>query len=339
MQYRLLLAQQDDDLLTMYAMDGDTGRLTVEQRYPVAGGPAPLALDPQGRWIAVGLRASPALATVSLDGRGLLGDELSRVAVPTDACYVSIDKTGQNVLAAYYQAGTASVHRLDSQGRIAAEATQWLTVERHAHCLHTDRSNRFAFLPQTMPADRINQYRFDAQAGQLTPNLPALAPVAGGQGPRHYAYHPALNRLYTSNEDGSSTSAYALGEDGTLQLLGTWSTLPEGFAGRNTCAQIHLDPQGRWLFVSNRGHNSLAIFAVDPVSGMLTPQGHRPTEPTPRVFGVDPSGRFVYAAGLGSNRLAAYRLDGDTGSLQEIETYAVGRNPMWVLFIAVPEGC
>jgi 6-phosphogluconolactonase len=332
MVYRVMVAQQNVDRITVFRMDPASGHLAVEQEYMLPGGPAPMALDPYHRWLVVGLRARPGLALVRLDPEVILAPEPEIIPLPVDPCYVSTDCTGRFALTAYYAAGRCAVHRVRDNGTLDPETIQWIQTEPHAHCIRPDPANRFAYLPQTMPADRIQQFAFDPESGRLTPLVPPLAPVQPGEGPRHYDYHPTLNRVYVSNEDGSSVSAYSLDRDsGRLSLLGTWSTLPEGYSDRSTCAQIHIDPQGCWLYVSNRGHDSLAIFAVDAASGFLSPAGHRLTEPTPRAFGIDPTGRFCYVAGLGSDRLAAYRLVRATGQLEPIATYPLGRNPMWVL--------
>src|SRR5207253_8971015 len=117
----------------------------------------------------------------------------------------------------------------------------------------------------------------------------------------------------------------------TLSAAQTISSLPAGWSGRNTCSQIHLTPSGRFLYVGNRGHNSIAGFAIDPASGQLTAAGHVTTEAVPSAFGLDPEGNYLFAAGTASNRLAAYRISSDTGALTALETYAVGQRPAAVL--------
>jgi 6-phosphogluconolactonase len=119
---------------------------------------------------------------------------------------------------------------------------------------------------------------------------------------------------------------------GTLEAFQTLSTLPEEFDGQNTCAQIHITPSGEFLYAANRGHDSIACFGVDTSSGHLTALGQQPTEPIPRTFGIDPQGRYLYAAGQGTGRLAAYRTNAQ-GTLEPLDTYAVGERPMWVLII------
>jgi 6-phosphogluconolactonase len=150
-------------------------------------------------------------------------------------------------------------------------------------------------------------------------------------GPRHYCFHPSLDLVYFSNEQGCSVSAYRLdGATGTLSAIQTISTLPSGFSARNTCSQIHLTPSGRYLYVGNRGHNSIAGFAVD-AAGRLTALGQVSTEPVPSAFALDSAGRFLFAAGSASGRLASYRITVETGALTPLATLAVGQRPQAVL--------
>jgi 6-phosphogluconolactonase len=138
--------------------------------------------------------------------------------------------------------------------------------------------------------------------------------------------------VYFSNEQGGSVTAYRLDQaTGTLTALQTLTTLPAGFTARNTCSQIHLTASGRFLYVGNRGHNSLAGFAVNAATGQLTALGHVATEAVPSAFGLDPTGQFVFAAGTASGRLASYRINGETGALTPLATYAVGQRPAAVL--------
>ena len=137
--------------------------------------------------------------------------------------------------------------------------------------------------------------------------------------------------VYASNEQGSSATAYRLDADGgTLAPLQALSTLPPGWEGRNTTAQIHVHPSGDFLYVANRGHDSLAMFRIGE-DGLLLALGQQATEPTPRVFAIDASGQFLFAAGQGSGRMASYRIDPEAGTLTHMNTCDVGQQPMWIL--------
>jgi len=173
--------------------------------------------------------------------------------------------------------------------------------------------------------------RFTVGAARLATSTPARVEPAERLGPRHYCFHPALDLVYFSNEQGCSVTGYRLDRPtGTLSAVQTITSLPAGFTARNTCSQIHLTPSGQFLYVANRGHNSIAGFAVDG-TGHLTAVGHVSTEAVPSAFGLDPAGRFLFAAGTASGRLASYRINNETGTLSPLGTYAVGQRPAAVL--------
>ena len=215
-----------------------------------------------------------------------------------------------------------------------------------AHAIQTDPSNKFAFVPHIArlndsvmqpPGDAlgpnaISQFRFDENTGHLTHNSPLKVEPEQFLGPRHYCFHPNLDIVYFSNEQGCSVTGYRLDTSaGTLSAFQTITTLPEGHSGRNTCSQIQITPSGKFLYAPNRGHNSIAGFSVDASSGELTAIGQISTESVPSAFSLDPEGNFLFAAGSESGRLASYRVDGDTGELAPLETYSVGKRPMGVL--------
>jgi 6-phosphogluconolactonase len=242
------------------------------------------------------------------------------------------------------------VHRLGSDGAVSGPVLDRQNTAPGAHAILTDPSNRFAFVPhiarqndnvleppKNIPGPNfIAQFRFDAATGRLSPNEPFKLDPPGPIGPRHYCFHPTLDLAYFSDEQGCSVTAYRLDRAaGTLSAVGTTRSLPEGVTVRNTCSQIYLTPSGRFLYVGNRGHNSIAGFAVDP-AGRLTPAGHAATEAVPTAFGLDSTGTFLFAAGTATGRLASYRVNGGTGALAPLDTYTVGRRPAAVL--AVPLG-
>jgi 6-phosphogluconolactonase len=215
-----------------------------------------------------------------------------------------------------------------------------------AHAIATDPSNRFAFVPhigrlndnvlepprENPGPNMILQFKFDPDTGRLSPNSPFRVEPPERLGPRHYCFHPTQDLVYFSNEQGCSVTGYRLDRaTGNLAAVQTITTLPDGFTARNTCSQIHLTPSGQFLYVGNRGHNSIAGFAVDDPTGRLTSIGQVPTEAVPSAFGLDPEGQFVFAAGTASGHLASYRINGQTGALTPLATYAVGQRPAAVL--------
>jgi 6-phosphogluconolactonase len=332
MSYFLYVASAGEDRISIWEMDRGTGDLAFLENVALAGGPSPLAVDPGQQFMYAGLRATREMASLHVDRATGHLSLLARIPLEFDPCYLALDRTGRFLLSAYYAAGMVGVHAIGPDGVAQNPPIEWRTTLPKAHSMQTDRSNRFAFVPHVGESNTILQFRFDAHTGHLTPNaVPSVVPEPGA-GPRHYCFHPTLDVLYFSNEQGCSVTAYRLDPaTGTLAAFQTVPTLPEGTTVPNTCAQIQIAPSGRFLYAPNRGHNSIACFQVDPKTGHLSAAGHQPTEPVPRALTVDPSGHFVYAAGLDSGRLAAYRIDERSGTLWPLRIYEVGARPMWVL--------
>ncbi len=328
----LYIALNGESKIARYTLDPDTGKLSHQEDVPLSGAPGPLAADPAGRHLYAGLRSTRQLASFAIDPASGKLAHLGSVPLISDPCCLSVDRRGRFLLSAYYSAGATSVHRLDDQGAAVEQPAIWLSTATCAHSIFTDPTNRYAFLPHVAQTNAIYHFRFDEESGYLTPNAPFKVASPPDTGPRHYVYHPTLPVVYFDNEQGSSVTAYHLDTaQGTLSPFQTLSMLPEGFSGENTCAQIRIHPEGRFLYASNRGHDSIACYAVDPQSGQLTSLGQQPTEKTPRDFNLDPQGRYLYAAGQASGRLATYRIDPTSGTLTLIETCEVGKAPTWVL--------
>jgi len=345
MPYALYVCAQDDNKIVAFTMDADTGQLTPQAELPVAGGPSVMAISPDRRTLYVGQRTGEAISSFRIDpgtgGLSFLGS-ISQAHAPT---FLAPYRTGRYLLSAYYQGGGVAVYHLGADGAVGTASQNWLATATGAHAISTDPSNRYAFVPHIAriqdnvlepPKDNpgpnvIMQFRFDAGTGRLTANSPFRVEQADRLGPRHYCFHPTQNLVYFSNEQGCSVTGYRLDPaNGTLSAAQTISTLPDGYTARNTCSQIHLTPSGHFLYVGNRGHNSIAGFAVDS-AGRLTAIGRVPTEAVPSAFGLDPAGRFVFAAGTASGRLASYRINQETGALTPLTTYAVGQRPGAVL--------
>src|SRR3984893_47586 len=345
MPYALYVCLQDEDKIAAFAIDADTGRLTRQSEAMVSGGPSVMAISPDRRVLYVGHRAQPAISSFRIDhAKGVLTPQgtVSAEQAPT---FLATDRSGRFLLSAYYQGGYAAVHSLAADGAVGAGALDRQITASGAHAISTDPSTRYAFVPHIArlndnvlepPRDNpgpnvIFQFRFDAQTGRLSPNTPLRVEPAERLGPRHYCFHPTQDIAYFSNEQGCSVTAYRLDPaTGVLSAVQTISTLPEGYTARNTCSQIHLTPPGQFLYVGNRGHNSIAGFAVE-ATGRLTAIGQASTEPVPSAFCLDPAGHFVFAAGSASGRLASYRINGETGALTPLATYAAGQRPQAVL--------
>jgi 6-phosphogluconolactonase (cycloisomerase 2 family) len=179
-----------------------------------------------------------------------------------------------------------------------------------------DRSGRFVVVPDK-GLDKVFVFKLDTDRGTLVPANPPSVAARPGAAPRHVDFHPTGPYAYVNNELDSTLTTYRFApERSVLEPLGTISTLPPGAGGKNTTAELAVAPSGRFVYVSNRGHDSVATFAVDTASGLLTPVAWAPTQgKTPRFFALDPAGRFLYAANQGSDTIVAFRVDPTTGSL------------------------
>jgi 6-phosphogluconolactonase len=230
------------------------------------------------------------------------------------------------VLLANYRSASVAVLPIGPDGRLK-EASAFMQDKptnvdpgtkplMHAHGIMLSPDNRFAVQAET-GLHEVRVYHFDSAAGSLTPDEPFITPVKPGSGPRHLMFGSSGKFLYVNNEAGSSVTVFAYGAaGGTLKEIQTISTLPQGFTGQSSTAEIQIDPAGKFLYVSNRGHDSIAIFAIDPVKGTLTPVDYVLTQgKTPRYFALDPTGAFLLAANQNSNTIVPFRVDRNTGRL------------------------
>ena len=335
MPYHVYIALSGDDKISIFDMDPDTGGLAHRTDVAVPGRPAPLALHPDRRFLYAGRRDALEVSAYAVDAASGDLSPVGSAPLEADPCYFATDKTGRYLFSAYYFAGKVAVHRIQDDGSVANVAVEWLDTAPGAHSIQTDASNRFAFVPHiagSVGPNVILQFRFDESSGRLSPNSPSRVDAGDELGPRHFRFHPTLDVVYFSNEQGCSVTAYGFDATaGTLTAMQTVSTLPDGYSGDNTCAQIQITPSGRFLCAPNRGHDSIACFSIDPATGRLDRTAVVPTEPVPRAIGLDPGGNFLLAAGLDSGRLATYRIDQDNGQLEHLATRTVGSEPMWVL--------
>ncbi len=262
-------------------------------------------------------------------------------------CHITVDRPGKHVLVVNYGGGSVSALRLEADGRLG-ETTAFIQHEGssvnpqrqkgpHAHSINLDPANRFAFAAD-LGLDKILIYRFDAEKGTLAPAKKPWVSLDPGAGPRHFAFHPGGRHAYVINELHSTVTGFRYQEaEGVLEALQTISTLPRGFEGRNSTAEVQVSPCGKFLYGSNRGHDSLAIFAIDQETGLLTLRGHQSTEgKTPRNFGIDPTGRYLLAANQNSNSVVVFRIDPETGILKSTGNRIEVPAPVCVKMVLVP---
>ena len=245
----------------------------------------------------------------------------------TDPCHVEVDRAGRRVFVANFASGSVCVLPIRPDGGLAP-AGDFIqhtgssidpTRQRgpHAHSVILDAADRFAFVPD-LGLDKLVSYRYDQERGMFEPNEAPAFKARPGAGPRHLAFHPGGKFAYLINELDSTLSALAYDKErGCFKELQVVPTLPEDFKGESTCADVHVHPSGDFVYSSNRGHDSLAIHAIDRNSGRLSYVGHESTRGhTPRNFELDPAGGFLLAANQDSDCIVVFRIDPRTGKLQ-----------------------
>ena len=332
MAYYVYISVSSEQKIMLHTMDPDTGQLTLQENIVLENPPGPLCMDPTQQYLYAALGGSPpAIASFSVDASSGGLTPIGRVDLESDSsCYLSTDNTGKYILSAFYSAGMVSIHPIGADGTAHGPPTEWRETAHKAHYIETDSSNRYAFVPHVGESNAIHQFLFDETTGTLTPNAVPKVDGGPGQGPRHLAFHPIKNIVYADNEQESSVTVYHFDPDtGTLTPDHTVSTLPAPDP-ENSNAQIRIHPSGKAVYASNRGHDSIAMFAIDPDTGGITSMGQEPTEGIPRPFNIDPTGNFLYAGGQATGRVASYRIQED-GTLSPLEIYEVGKTPSWIL--------
>jgi len=326
-----------DQRVSTWSMDPETGELTFEREQVIGANVGPLAVRPDLSALYVGVTANDQAQAYAIDPVTAELTMLGQVDLGFDPVYLSVDQTGGHLLSSTFGGDELVVFPLGADGSLGGAESQRLGTPEEPHSILTDPSNQWVFVPHRTPGV-IGQYAFDPGTGTVSPNAVPQVSSMPGSGPRHLVFHPDGGHAYLADEfsDSVTTFSFDVGT-GQLTLLDTVSTLPPEFpGGNNTCADVHITPDGRNVYVSNRGHDSLAMFSVDPATGLLTSLGQVPTEPRPREFEVSPRGRYVYAAGQDSGILASYTVDETTGVLTPGLVYNVGENPLWVLAVELP---
>jgi 6-phosphogluconolactonase len=262
-----------------------------------------------------------------------------------DPCHVTIDRSGKWLIAANYGSGSVAVLPIEKDGELGPAVSLMRHSGSgkdprrqegpHAHSVNLSPDHRI-LLVSDLGLDKVMIYRWDAATGRLETNRPPFAKLSPGSGPRHLAFHPTGRWVYQINELNSTITAFAYdAESGSLQDKGTVSTLPRGFTGINSTAEVQVHPNGRFVYGSNRGHDSIAVFAIQGDQGMLEPVQYVSTRgKTPRQFAIDPTGNYLLVANQDSDEVVLFRVNRENGTLAPTGT--VLRAPMPVCVVFVP---
>jgi 6-phosphogluconolactonase len=346
-------ATADEPGIHIGRLDLATGSLTLTGSVSGLVNPSFQALHPSGRFLYSvseshdyeGQPAGSIYAFAIDHDSGQLTPLNHQSSMGTGPCHVTVDSGGRHVLAANYSGGSVVVLPVAADGSLGLPCAfvqhQGSSVHPrqqgpHAHCIHVDPADRFV-LSADLGLDQIVIYQYNSGAGSITPNpwMPA-AQVAPGAGPRHFAFHPNGRFGYVINELNSTVTAFSYrAKTGELLPIQDVSTLPEEYRGDNTTAEIAVSPDGKFLYGSNRGHHSIAVFAIDPESGRLTAISHHATlGEQPRNFGIDPTGTYLLAANQRTNNVVVFRIDRATGQLEPTGHELELAKPVCVTFLA-----
>lgn len=346
----------DSEGINLLEMDPDSGELTLKGVVAETKNPSFLAIHPTRPLLfAVNEisdyedESSGSVSAFEIDPDSgaltLLNHRSSKGGAP---CHIVIDPEGKHVLVANYSGGNVTVLPIEEDGSLgeASDVRQHVgsgpnpnrQQEPHAHSINLDASGTFA-VAADLGIDQYLVYKYDPEAGSLSVNTPAGTSVAPGAGPRHFDFHPNGTLAFGINEIASTVTAFQYDpEAGTLEELQTLSSLPGGFDGNNSTADIHVHPSGKFLYGSNRGHHSIAIFQIDEQAGTLEPVGHAKTGgETPRNFCIDPSGKFLLAANQGTDSITVFKIDPETGELEKLDFEVEVPAPVCIKFAPTGE--
>lgn len=335
-----------------YRFNPVTGRATALGLAAETVNPSFLAISPDQKLLFAinevadfGGAKSGAVSSFRIDHRTgtltLLNQVSSRGAGP---CFVSVDKNGKFVFVANYDGGSIADFPVLEDGRLGPAsafvqhtghgANPRRQQSPHAHCIRADRNERYA-VAADLGLDQLLVYHFDSKTGSLTPNRPPFAEIKAGSGPRHFAFDPSGKFLYLVNEMASTIYAFSYDEaNGTLRPIQTVSTLPKSFRGTTYAAEIAVHPSGKFLYASNRGHDSIAVFAIDSGTHTLKSVGYVSTRGKfPRNFAISPDGAYVFVANQNSNNVVIFRVNQKTGMLKATGESLPVASPVCVKFV------
>jgi 6-phosphogluconolactonase len=330
-----------------FRFDTATGKLTPLGVAAETQNPSFVYADPKGKYLyAANETNNGSVTAYTIDAATGKLTQLNTVSSHgSGPCYVSTDRTGHVAMVANYGGGSFASYPISADGHLGEAAStiqdsgsganRQRQERAHAHSINPSPDNRYA-IAADLGLDKLLIFKLNTRTGELTPNNPDAALLKPGSGPRHFAFHPKKKFAYSINELQSTITAFSWDPNrGALTELQTISTLPSDFTGQNSTAHIAVHPNGNFVYGSNRGHDSIAVFSVDQKKGTITPVQHVSTNgKVPRNFSLDPAGNYLIAANQDTHNLVVFKLDPKSGKLTPTgETAEVG-SPVCVRFVA-----
>mgnify|MGYP001327241853 CR=1 FL=1 len=328
-------------------LDLQAGHLSSPVLAAEARNPSFVEIHPNGKFLYAvseaggGGRVFAYAVDTATDDLTFLNDASTGGAGP---CHVNVDHAGRHVCVANYGSGSASVIPIGDDGRLGqptgfvqhegSSVNPSRQKEPHAHSVNLSPDDRF-LLVADLGIDKIMIYKFDAQRGKIAANDPPFAKTKPGAGPRHLVFGPNGKHVYAINELDCTIAAFDYdAARGVLKEIQTVPTLPNGFTGPSTCAEVRVHPSGKFLYGSNRGHDSIAVYRIDPATGTLTFVEHQTAGiKTPRNFNIDPTGKFCLVANQDGDSIVVFRIDQQTGSLEPTGQKIAVSKPVCIRFL------
>ncbi|MGI0000587.1 MAG: lactonase family protein, partial [Nitrososphaeraceae archaeon] len=340
----------DGDIAVM-KLNPQTGDLKLVEKVPAGSNVMHMALSPDHRFLYASVRSEPfSVISYSINSETGKLTHLSKESLPDNMVYISVDQTGHFLLSVSYTGAKIAVNPIKSNGLVHGEPIQVIPTGPKPHSILVDSSNQFVYVPH-LGNDQIKQFLFNESTGALTPNDPDVVYTKDGSGPRHFVFSPNNKFVYVSNElDGTVYSYEMNNKTGILTEIQRISVFPSPTitheqsspvvtynsqdmtnekATTIKVADIHITPDGKWLYVSERATSTITAFSVDDNTGNLTYIGSYDTEEIPRGFNIDPNGNFVIVAGQKSDHVSVHAINPETGELKLLDRFESGKEPNW----------
>jgi 6-phosphogluconolactonase len=341
-----------DGDITVMELDSQTGDMKLVEKVPAGPNVMHMTLSPDHSFLYASIRSEPFFViSYSINSETGKLTQLSKESLPDNMVYISVDKTGRFLLSTSYTGAKIAVNPIDRNGIVQTEPIQVIPTNPKPHSILVDQSNRFVYVPH-LGNDQIKQFLFNESTGTLTPNDPHVVYTKDGSGPRHFDFSPNNKFVYVSNElDGTVYSYEMNNKTGILTEIQRISVFPppnksfesstsvdrnnmQGMAEREDytvkVADIHITPDAKWLYVSERATNKIIVFSIDENTNNLTYIESYNTEKFPRGFNIDPNGNFVIAAGQKSDHVSVHAINPETGELKLLDRYESGKDPNWI---------
>ena len=330
-----------DGNIDVMKLNPETGDLTMVEKVPAGPNVMHMALSPDHRFLYASVRSEPfSIISYSINSETGKLTQLSKESLPDNMVYISVDNIGRFLLSVSYTGAKIVVNPIESNGLVQAEPIQIIPTGPKPHSILVDQSNKFVYVPH-LGNDQIKQFLFNASTGTLTPNDPDVVYTKDDSGPRHFVFSPNNKFIYVSNElDGTVYSYEMNNKTGALTEIQRISVFPPHTMNNELSsdsqdttkkiADIHITPDGKWLYVSERATNTITAFSVDDNTGNLAYIESYDTEEIPRGFNIDPNGNFVIVAGQKSDHVAVHSINPETGELKLLDRFESGNEPNWI---------